>query len=116
MSATTIYAPRPAVSVARPASSVRLTRRGRLVVFAGGLLVVLLVGIWLASGSVATNEAGKSDLQVITVAPGETLWEIASDFAEDGDVGAMVAEIRDLNDLDSSLVYAGQDLRVPIDE
>ncbi len=114
---TAVYAPRVTRSAfaARPASSVRLTRRGRLVVFAAGLLMVLLFGIWLAAGSTATDEAGKTQVEVITVAPGETLWGIAAEVADGGDVGAMVAEIREMNDLDTSMVYAGQDLRVPTD-
>ena len=95
------YRPRP----------VRLTRRGRLVVFLFGVLLAFALGVWFAAGSVATQERG-----VVTVAPGETLWDIASDAVAatgEGDVGDMVARIQDMNSLDSSMVLAGQELRVP---
>jgi hypothetical protein len=43
------------------------------------------------------------------------LWSIAEQVApEDTDVRAVVAEIRNLNDLESSLIYPGQSLLVPI--
>ncbi|MEZ0578126.1 LysM peptidoglycan-binding domain-containing protein [Nocardioides sp. MH1] len=105
----------PHVSYSRP-TSVRLTRRGRLVVFGFGVLLAFALGVWFAAGSVATQEAGVEQVQVVTVAPGETLWDIASDAVDvtgDGDVAGMVARIKDMNSLDSSVVYAGQDLRVP---
>ena len=95
-------------------STVRLTRRGRLVVFTLGVLLAFALGVWFAAGSTATKESGVEQVEVVTVAPGETLWDIAGD-ATDGNVGDMVARIQDMNSLDSSMVYAGQKLRVPTD-
>lgn len=112
---TIALAPRPSV-VATRTSSVRLTRRGRLVVFALGVALAFALGVWLATGSVATQEAGVEQVEVVTVAPGETLWDIASAAVAvtgEGDVGDMVARIQTMNNLDSSLVQAGQKLRVP---
>ena len=106
----------PQISFER--SSVRLTRRGRLVVFAVGVLLAFALGVWLAAGSVATDEAGVEQVEVVTVAPGETLWDIAADAVAvtgEGDVGDMVERIREMNSLDSSMVLAGQTLRVPTD-
>jgi LysM repeat protein len=47
------------------------------------------------------------------VAPGETLWSIASTAAGSGDVRAMVDEIVSINSLSVPDVSAGQTLRVP---
>jgi nucleoid-associated protein YgaU len=77
---------------------------------------VLALGVWFAAGSVATKEGGVEQVDVVTVAPGETLWDIASEAAAaagEGDVGDMVDRIQEMNSLDSSLVYAGQKLRIP---
>jgi hypothetical protein len=107
----------PHTSFERP-TAVRLTRRGRLVVFAFGVLMAFALGVWLAAGSVATQEAGVERVEIVTVAPGETLWDIASDAAAvtgEGSVGDMVDRIEEMNSLDSSMVYAGQTLRVPTD-
>ena len=95
-------------------STVRLTRRGRLVVFALALVAVLAVGLFVASGSVATDEPGTPEqTRVILVGSGDTLWDIAAGLADDGDVRAMIDRIEKLNALDSGMVVAGQKLVVP---
>jgi hypothetical protein len=96
-------------------STVRLTRRGRLVVLALALVTVLAIGILLASGSVATEEPGTPEpTRVVLVGSGDTLWDIAAGLADDGDVRAMIDRIEKLNALDSGMVVAGQELVVPI--
>lgn len=98
----------------RPTSTVRLTRRGRLVVFALALLAVLAVGLVLASGAVGTGEAGTPEpTRIVLVGSGDTLWDIAAGIADDGDVRAMIDRIEKLNALDSGMVVAGQQLVVP---
>ncbi len=100
---------------ARTRSSVRLTRRGRLVVFVTSLFLVLGVAIMLAGGAVGTDSAGQQiPTEVVTVAPGDTLWEIASDIATDGDVRSAMTQIERLNALESASLSAGQKLRVPV--
>ena len=100
---------------ARPRSTVRLTRRGRLVVFLTSLLLVLGVAIMLAGGAVGTGEAGQPEpTEIVQVAPGDTLWGIASEIATDGDVRSMMNQIERLNALESTGLSAGQKLRVPV--
>jgi hypothetical protein len=109
---STAYA--PSVQFRSQRSQVRLTRRGRLVVFLLGAALLFGIALWLAAGSAATDQpSGTAPYKVVTVAPGDTLWDIA-DAATDGNVGDMVAEIRDVNSLDSGEVFAGQELRVPV--
>jgi nucleoid-associated protein YgaU len=103
----------PAVRRA-PASAVRLTRRGRVVVFVGALLLAFVVGVVVAAGSVATGTAGAPEpTTVVTVASGDTLWGIASELAEPGEVRAMMTRIQHLNAMDSGVLLAGQRLVVP---
>lgn len=107
---------RRTTSAVRPRSQVRLTRRGRVVVFLLALVVVTLAAVWLAAGSAATrDQAGAPRLDLVTVAPGDTLWDIASDIAAGSgdDVRDMMRTIQQLNTLDGSVVYVGQELRVP---
>ncbi|THI90862.1 LysM peptidoglycan-binding domain-containing protein, partial [Nocardioides sp.] len=62
------------------------------------------------------EQGGATQIEVVTVAPGDTLWGIASDAAAatgGDDVRDMMDRIQQLNTLDSSLVYAGQELRIP---
>ena len=103
----------PSAACAR--SSVRLTRRGRLVVFVTSLFLVLAVAFMLAGGAVGTGSAGEpAPTEVVQVAPGDTLWGIASEVATDGDVRSMMTEIERLNALESASLSAGQKLRVPV--
>lgn len=98
------------------ASTVRLTRRGRLVVLLAALGLVLAVGFFLASGSVATRDAGTPEpTRVVMVGAGDTLWDIAADLADEGDVRSMMDRIEQLNALESGMLTVGQELRVPTD-
>ncbi|WP_460795349.1 LysM peptidoglycan-binding domain-containing protein [Nocardioides pacificus] len=93
----------------------RLTRRGRAVVVGGAVSLMLAVGVVLGDGSVATEKAGAApETRVVAVAPGDTLWGIASEIAAPGDTRDVVDEIQRLNALDSAAVMAGQRLRVPV--
>ena len=99
----------------RPRSTVRLTRRGRLAVFLTSLLVVLSAAFVLAGGAVGTGSAGQPEpTEIVQVAPGDTLWGIASEIATDGDVRAVMNDIERLNALESTGLAAGQKLRVPV--
>ena len=115
----------------RPSAGVCLTRRGRLartllvlslsIVLGAGFAMKAGAGDAGASGSDALSAAkinGSSDVAktyiVVTVAAGETLWSLASQMADGGDVQALVADIASANSLSGVDVEAGQKLRVPI--
>ncbi|WP_036564107.1 LysM peptidoglycan-binding domain-containing protein [Nocardioides halotolerans] len=99
----------------RVRSSVRLTRRGRVVVVIAALLVAFAIGVFVtAAGSVATQQPGTPEpTRIVQVGSGDTLWDIASGLAADGDVRAVMEEIKQLNALDSADLQAGQRLVVP---
>ncbi|HEX5535251.1 MAG TPA: LysM peptidoglycan-binding domain-containing protein [Actinomycetales bacterium] len=91
----------------------RLTRRGRLVItlFVAALLAVgALLG---AQTALAGSSVETPAVETLTVAPGDTLWSIASSVSDEGDVRDTIAEIRDLNALRSSELLVGQELLVP---
>jgi LysM repeat protein len=113
----------------RPSAGVCLTRRGRLartllvlslsIVLGAGFAMKAGAGDAGASGSDALSAAkinGSSDATyvVVTVAAGETLWSLASQMADGGDVQTLVADIASANSLNGVDVEAGQKLRVPI--
>lgn len=120
--------------------SAGLTRRGRLArtLLVLSLSIVLGAGFAMKAGAgnnVANSANGNSALSaakingsstsngaassaksyvVVTVAPGETLWSLASQMADGGDVQSLVADIASANSLNGVDVEAGQKLRVPI--
>ena len=99
-------------------SPIKLTRRGRMLVsalsFAAMLAISLvsLFGIATASAK-ASNEASNSTTTQIVVAPGETLWTIAARVNPEIDPRAVIEDIKALNVIEGSEVYAGQVLLVP---
>ena len=102
---------------ARPAphGGVKLTRRGRIVVTL--LLLGLLLGAFVVfSGqSVATGDAGAPvATRTVVVGEGDTLWDIAAEVAEPGEIREAVHEIEQLNSLPGPVLTVGQEIAVPI--
>lgn len=99
-------------------SPIKLTRRGQLVlstVSFGIMLAISLVSLFgIATVSAkASNEASSSTTTQIVVAPGETLWTIAARVNPEIDPRAVIEDIKALNVIEGSEVYAGQVLLVP---
>ena len=89
-----------------------LTAPSRFLVIISTLVVALV--LLLASSVMA---AGPEPTTVdYTVRAGDTLWMIADEMGPDEDLRGVVAEIRDLNGLDSSLIFPGQILVVPVEQ
>ncbi|HET9654651.1 MAG TPA: LysM peptidoglycan-binding domain-containing protein [Kineosporiaceae bacterium] len=95
----------------------RLTRRGRLVVRAGvvllAMLVALLAVLLLSRPAVAGAGAEPVPVRYHVVLPGETLWGIAGEAAPQGDRREVIAQIIELNALPSAGVVAGQRIALP---
>jgi len=115
MTLDTMFRSSAAVRVPRARTTVRLTRRGRLVIIVAALVVAFAIGVFVtAAGSVATQSPGTPEpTRIVQVASGDTLWAIAADLADDGEVRAMMEQIERLNALDTSVLQAGQRLVVP---
>lgn len=92
----------------------RLTRRGRVVsrlAVVLSLLVLIASGYSAFAGASAEGEKGVDHLEVVIVAPGETLWSIAKTVG--GDTEETVARILELNALTSPNLDAGARLIIP---
>jgi LysM repeat protein len=104
-----------ATSATSATGPLRLTRRGRLVATLI-LLAGFLAGGGLLTGGLATagTEPGQAaTAERVTVAPGDTLWSIAEREAPGTDPRDTVAQILELNHLESSAVEAGSVLLLP---
>lgn len=103
----------PSQATAHPAGALRLTRRGRFVLFAFALLVVM-GSMFFASSAVASDSDPGIEVATVTVASGETLWHHAKSVAAPGeDLRDIVDVIKDLNNLPNSELQAGQQLLLP---
>jgi LysM repeat protein len=106
---------RPAATPARTAR-VHLTRRGRAVLTALAaipLIVGATVFAFNGGAAIASGEAVSASFSHVTVAAGESLWEIAETVAPAADPRDVVSAIIDLNQLPNSLVVPGQSLAIP---
>ena len=100
----------------------RLTRRGRRVVwaFAVLLLVAVLTPVLLAlaSGAQAANHglpppAVQASMRHVVVKPGQSLWSIALNAEPQADPRAVIQQIIEFNALGSQVVVPGESLWVP---
>jgi hypothetical protein len=104
---TTAHRPRPIT----PATTVALALLAALITVWLGLVAHfgdVLRGPDQAAGQVPDR------LAVVRVEPGETLQHLAARVAPDAPAGQVATRIRELNDLDSAAVAAGQTLIAPV--
>lgn len=86
----------------------------------GVLIVLLLVlGLIILMGNGKTSSYIETSYKTIYVSSGDTLWEIArieaanNNYYANSDIRHIVKDIKEINDLDSSSLYAGQELVIP---
>ncbi|SFQ33412.1 LysM domain-containing protein [Amycolatopsis arida] len=70
-----------------------------------------VTGLGLLGDGVSTGVPERTAL--VSVAPGETLWDLAERMAPGSDTGAVVRRIQELNELSGAAVPAGLPLAVP---
>ena len=95
-------------------AAVRLTRRGRLVLVLAFLGLAVALMIPMSGWATASLTGGSPEpVRVVEVAPGDTLYGIAAELAEPGEIRAMVHRIQELNSLPGGQIEEGQKLAVP---
>jgi hypothetical protein len=111
---------RPAGAV-RPAGRVRLTRRGRRVAAALGVMVAAVAAVLLslgASGGALASDhgaagSGYQGMRQVVVQPGQTLWSLAAAADPGADPRLVIPQIVSANSLAGSTIYSGEQLWVP---
>jgi hypothetical protein len=103
----------------RPASPLRLTRRGRVVVAVMAALLVAALSLIAAGAAQAISHsgpahpAGSANLAQVVVQPGQSLWAVAESADPNADTRLVIQQITELNSLKGDTVFAGQRLWVP---
>ena len=99
-------------------SGIVLNRRGRLARTLVVLSLAIVLGSLVSANAGAGTEAGPSkagSFITVTVAPGETIWSLATRMTADGeDTRGLVSQILEVNSLASVDVEAGQKIRIPL--
>lgn len=95
----------------RRAAPIRLTRRGRIVLWLLLAAAALAVVVLLAPASQAADPAGPP--RAVTVHAGDTMWSIATKALPGVDPATAMARVRELNHLADNQVYVGEQILVP---
>ena len=99
---------------AKPANSgLKLTVRGRRVVALLALLPIVIAFFFVGTRAVQADQSGPTT-EVIKVEAGQSLWDVAVAVAPSEDPRSTIWTIKELNDLTTSEVLAGQALIVPL--
>jgi LysM repeat protein len=53
------------------------------------------------------------EFRTIVVSAGDTLWDIADEHSENGDVRSLVQDICSINNIAASDLYPGQAIKIP---
>jgi hypothetical protein len=101
------------------APRLRLTSRGRAVftTLAAAPLVAIALFIGLGGGDAVAGQNTPSvaaSFEYVSVAPGQSLWQLAEQVAPNADPREVVADILALNQLRSADVQPGQELAIPL--
>ena len=95
-------------------STLRITRRGRVVLAALFAIPVVTVSLLVTSpGALAESTASSNNFDYVTVVSGDTLWAIAEMIDPTGDPRDMLGELMALNQLTSANLSPGQELAIP---
>lgn len=95
-------------------TTLRITRRGRVVLGTLIALPVLALSLFLASpGAVAESTEVDNNFEYMTVLSGDTLWSIAESVDPAADPRDIVANIMSLNQLSNAALQPGQELAIP---
>ena len=105
-----------AVSFTPAHTRLRLTKRGRAVLtFLAATPLVIAALVFALNGGIANAslEGSSASFEYVTVGAGETLWQVAEQLAPNADPRDVIAQIEQVNQLDSADVFAGQQLAIP---
>ena len=86
----------------------------RFTTFIASILIIFAIMLGAIFGTTVSGASVTKAYYVITVEPGDTLWSIASEYGSNrNDVRKLIYEISNLNELETSNIYIGQQLLIP---
>lgn len=82
--------------------------------------IIIAIVLFLSKVTLSHNDDGKINYETISIAQGDTLWKIATEQQEtnpyytEKDVRFVLNEIKKINNLCTSDLQIGQELRIPV--
>lgn len=98
---------------------IRLTRRGWVVLIGVPVFLLALAATFLLttfSNSVMASDQEPVGVETVevTVIPGDTLWDLASEYAQGYNQEDAIRYIGEMNSLHGGVLQAGQTLQIPV--
>ncbi len=97
---------------------IKIVNKNKFVKSIVNLILFILIMIWLLSNKTYSNNEGKYKTEYVT--KGETLWQIAQEeikenqYFQNQDVRNVILEIKELNNMDTSDLSEGMQIKIPI--
>ncbi|MBQ9279959.1 MAG: LysM peptidoglycan-binding domain-containing protein [Clostridia bacterium] len=76
------------------------------------IIVMFLISFVTSMLTKTVFSASPTEYETIVVAKGDTIWSIASDIG--GNIDKNVHEIKEINNIPNSIIYVGQELKIPV--
>jgi hypothetical protein len=87
----------------------KLKNKTRFFTFIFSVLLVVFTVFF----STAAHGYKEPDYRTVRVKDGDTLWSIAGKYGKGGDIRKYIYEIKKINNMDDSMLYAGTDIIIP---
>jgi hypothetical protein len=79
------------------------------------LTIIFILIISLLTDTYKTYAMKEIEYIEITINSGDTIWNIAKEYrAENQDIRELVYLIIEVNDIENSIIYEGQEIKIPI--
>ena len=97
---------------------IKIVNKNKFVKSIVNLILFILIMIWLLSNKTYSNNEGKYKTEYVT--KGETLWQIAQEeikenqYFQNQGVRNVILEIKELNNMDTSDLSEGMQIKIPI--
>lgn len=89
----------------------RLVNRRRFYIF---VILVTIVVTSLAFAATVQGADNAESYRTVVVEQGDTLWDIAGEYSKGRDLRSYIAEVKKINNLQDSVIYAGDILKMPV--
>ena len=93
----------------------RIVNKKRFYLFITSLFAVIAIVLSLFANNMVHSSVYEIEYEEVKVVEGDTLWNITSKYlSKDTDIRRMIYDIKEFNKMDTSYIYPGDVIKIPI--